>query len=300
MATEFLLLWKPVQKKEHSCVISWIFCKFATMEERNDCALFNVVNDGVSLAGLPCEGHVHIVVLSGELTFYDGKHTRHAHADDLVIWQLSNTISHVTCSKDFDADILVVSPGFLQEFNPEMVWASKGFIFIKANPVFHLDSASKRLIAGDFDLFKTRIADEGTMFKREILGRIMQIFLFDLWSVYHHHMSTMEASDNASRIFLQFLAQVQQHCRGQRDVAFYASRLCISPKYLSQVSKSVSGLPASEWISFYSAYELVTLLNDKSKTLTEVADLMHFETLSHFSRYAKKLLGKSPTEYRKN
>jgi len=87
---------------------------------------------------------------------------------------------------------------------------------------------------------------------------------------------------------------------GQRDVAFYADRLCITPKYLSQVSKSVSGLPASEWISFYSAYELVSLLNDHSKTLTEVADLMHFETLSHFSRYTKKLLGKSPTEYRKN
>ncbi len=113
-------------------------------------------------------------------------------------------------------------------------------------------------------------------------------------------MSAMEASDNASRIFLQFLALVQQHCRCQRDVAFYAQRLCITPKYLSQVSKSVSGLPASEWISFYSAYELVTLLNDQSKTLTEVADLMHFETLSHFSRYTKKLLGKSPTEYRKN
>ena len=270
------------------------------MEQGNGCALFNATKDKVSPASFLSEGHVHIVVLSGELTFSDGKHIHHAHADDLIIWQMSNTISQVSCSSDFDADILVVSPGFLQEFNPEMVWASKGFIFIKTNPVFHLDDASKRLIASDFDLFKTRIADEGALFKREILGRIMQIFLFDLWSVFHHHMSTMEASDNASRIFLQFLAQVQQHCRGQRDVAFYADRLCISPKYLSQVSKSVSGLPASEWISFYSAYELVTLLNDQSKTLTEVADLMHFETLSHFSRYTKKLLGKSPTEYRKN
>lgn len=262
--------------------------------------MLNAVNDGVLPASFLGEGHVHIVVLGGELTFSDGKHTHHAHADDLVIWQMSNTISQVTCSSDFDADMLVVSSGFLQEFNPEMVWASKGYIFIKANPVFHLDSASKRLIASDFDLFRARIDDEGTLFKRDILGRIMQIFLFDLWSVLHHHMPTMEASDNASRIFLQFLVHVQQHCRGQRDVAFYADRLCISPKYLSQVSKSVSGLPASEWISFYSAYELVTLLNDQSKTLTEVADLMHFETLSHFSRYTKKLLGKSPTEYRKN
>jgi len=271
------------------------------MEQGNGCALFNAVKDGVLLASLLGKGHVHIVVLSGELSFYDGKINHRAHADDLVIWQMSNTISRVSCSGDFDADILLVSPGFLQEFNPEMVWASKGFIFIKANPVFHLDDASKRLIASDFELFRVRIADNNsTMFKRDILGRIMQIFLFDLWSVYRHHMTTMEASDNASRIFLQFLAHVQQHCRGQRDVAFYADWLCISPKYLSQVSKSVSGLPASEWISFYSAYELVSLLNDQSKTLTKVADMMHFETLSHFSRYTKKLLGKSPTEYRKN
>ncbi len=40
------------------------------------------------------------------------------------------------------------------------------------------------------------------------------------------------------------------------------------------------------------------LFNDQSKTLTEVADLMNFETASHFSRYVKKLLGKSPSEYR--
>ncbi|MBQ7461758.1 MAG: AraC family transcriptional regulator [Bacteroidaceae bacterium] len=62
--------------------------------------------------------------------------------------------------------------------------------------------------------------------------------------------------------------------------------------------RSVSGLPASEWITYYATFELVSLLNDQSKTLTEVADLMNFETASHFSRYVKKLLGKSPSEYR--
>jgi len=29
-----------------------------------------------------------------------------------------------------------------------------------------------------------------------------------------------------------------------------------------------------------------------------VADLMHFENVSHFSRYVKKTLGKTPSEYR--
>jgi AraC-like DNA-binding protein len=60
----------------------------------------------------------------------------------------------------------------------------------------------------------------------------------------------------------------------------------------------MTGLPASQWIQFYATFELVTLLNDTTKTLTEVSDLMGFENTSHFSRYTKKALGKSPSEYR--
>lgn len=269
------------------------------MKQGYGCALLNAVRDNVLPSRFMDEGHVHIIVRSGELSFYDGKHTHYAHVDDLIIWQMTNTISHVTYTDDFDADFLVVTPDFLQEFNPEMVWASKGYIFIKINPVFRLEGSCKQMMDSDFKLFKNRLSDNRSIFKRDILGRIMQLFLFDLWSVLHDQMTAMEASDNASRIFLQFLAQVQQHCRIHRDVAFYADKLCLTPKYLSQVSKSITGLPASEWISFYSAYELITMLNDQSKTLTEVAEIMHFETLSHFSRYTKKLLGKSPTEYRK-
>lgn len=262
------------------------------------CAIYNTVKDLVLPTDFMQESHVHIVVRRGVVTFFDGKHTHHAQVNDLVIWQMSNTISQVSYSDDFDADILTATPQFLQDFNPEMIWASKGFIFIKINPVFHLDEESLQLIRSDFELFERRLCDSNNLFKREVTGRAFQIFLFDLWTVYQHKMSQMETTDNASRIFLRFLDLVQTYCRRQRDVAFYADKLCITPKYLSQVSNSVSGLPASEWITFYTTFELVSLLNDQSKTLTEVADMMNFETLPHFSRYVKKLLGKSPTAYR--
>ena len=32
--------------------------------------------------------------------------------------------------------------------------------------------------------------------------------------------------------------------------------------------------------------------------LTEVSDLMHFENVSQFSRYVKKTLGKTPSDFR--
>ena len=108
----------------------------------------------------------------------------------------------------------------------------------------------------------------------------------------------MDTSDKTARIFLRFLALAQQNARTEREVAFYADLLCITPKYLSQVSRTITGLPASGWIQFYASFELVSLLNDKTKTLTEVSDLMHFENVSHFSRYVKKILGKAPSEYK--
>ena len=108
----------------------------------------------------------------------------------------------------------------------------------------------------------------------------------------------MDTNDNTARIFLRFLALAQQDARTEREVAYYADKLCITPKYLSQVSRTITGLPASRWIQFNASFELVSLLNDTTKTLTEVSDMMHFENVSHFSRYVKKMLGKTPSDYR--
>lgn len=263
-----------------------------------DCQLLNTKRDGRWPSEFTSDYHVHILVREGEMRFSDGKTEFLSQKDDLVIWQMSNTIQRVTYSDDFEADFLIASGDFLARFNPEMVWASKGFIFIRINPSFHLHKESLWLMNDDFSLFRQRLDMPESPFKEEVVGRVMQIFLYDLWAVYSSEMSQMETNDNAARIFLRFLSMVQQDCRQQRDVAFYADKLCITPKYLSQVSRSVSGLPASEWITYYATFELVSLLNDQSKTLTEVADMMRFESASHFSRYVKKLLGKSPSEYR--
>lgn len=274
--------------------------KLNKMEQTIGCNLLNTAKDGRWPSEFTDDYHVHIIVRQGVMTFSDGKNSFTSRKNDLVIWQQTNTIQQVEYSDDFEADFLLASVPFLSAFNPEMVWASKGFIFIRINPSFHLDEESLRVMNADFELFRSRLTQPDSPFRLEIVGRIMQIFLYDLWTVYQHGLSQMETSDNTARIFLRFLGLAQQNARVQRDVAFYADKLCITPKYLSQVSRAMTGLPASQWIQFYATFELVTLLNDTTKTLTEVAYMMHFETISHFSRYTKKMLGKSPSEYRNN
>ena len=101
--------------------------------------------------------HVHIIVRQGVMTFSDGKNSFTSRKDDLVIWQQTNTIQQVKYSDDFEADFLLASVPFLSAFNPEMVWASKGFIFIRINPSFHLDEESLRVMNADFELFRSRL-----------------------------------------------------------------------------------------------------------------------------------------------
>ena len=124
------------------------------------------------------------------MRFSDGRRSFVSKKDDLVIWQMSNTIQEITYSADFEADFLIVTGEFLSQYNPEMVWASKGFVFIRTCPSFHLDEESLRLIKGDFDLFRCRQGSESP-FRRDVLGRVLQIFLYDLWTVYQHGLAKM-------------------------------------------------------------------------------------------------------------
>ena len=114
------------------------------MEDTYGCNLINTKRDGRHVTEFVGRYHAHILVRQGQMTFSDGNNSFTSRQGDLAIWQMSNTIQRVECSDNFEADVLLLSGQFLQQFNPEMVWASKGFVFIRINPSFHLDDESQK------------------------------------------------------------------------------------------------------------------------------------------------------------
>lgn len=263
----------------------------------SDVLLFNTVTDKCMPSDFIGKYHIHILCNAGNAQFCFGERIFHIAKDSLVIWQMSSDIYDVLYSTDFDADFLLVSKDFLGQFNPEMIWAIKGFVFIKLNPVFSLTGKERALCDRDFEQFRMRLADNH-IFRTEVLGRLLQIFLFDMWDIYSREIEHVKASDITARTFLRFQELVSRHCKQEREVAFYSDKLCITPKYLSEVCRKISNIPASEWISYYMRYELVKMLDDTNLTLVEISDSLAFTSTSHFSRYVKRLLGVSPSEYR--
>lgn len=263
----------------------------------SDVLLFNTVKDKCKPSDFIGKYHIHILCNDGKAQFRFGERVFQIVRNDLVIWQMSSEISDALYSADFDADFLLVSKEFLGQFNPEMVWAIKGFVFIKLNPVFALTSEQRALCDRDFEQFRMRLSGSH-IFRTEVIGRVLQIFLFDMWEIYSHEIEHVKTGDTTARIFLRFQDMVSRHCKQEREVAFYSGKLCITPKYLSEVCRKVSNISASEWISYYMRNELVKMLDDTSLTLTEISDNLAFASSSHFSRYVKRLLGVSPSEYR--
>lgn len=240
--------------------------------------------------------HIHILCHAGKAQFSFMGNTYTMEAGDWVIWQMSSRISDALYSSDFNADFLLVDKDFLLEYNPEKIWASKAFVFIKKNPVFQLDERGKAMIEHNFIQIKRRI-EEPHLFQKEILGRQLQIFLLDLWEIYKNAMENIQQTDNSSALlFTRFMNLLPEYSKTEREVAFYADKLCVSAKYLSEVVKKSSGHPASYWINGYAMQEILAYLKRSNLTFAEISNRMNFYNPAHFTRFVKKQTGDSPSE----
>ena len=107
-------------------------------------------------------------------------------------------------------------------------------------------------------------------------------------------------SDRVNGLFSEFMRMVAEHYREQRDVAFYASGLHISPKYLGQIVNRKTGRNPKTIIDHYVIVQLKLQLRTSRITIKELAWLYHFTDTSFFCRYFKSHTGLSPQEYRKS
>ena len=110
---------------------------------------------------------------------------------------------------------------------------------------------------------------------------------------------TSEIQSQAALTMSRFIAMLERgDYRQNREVTYYASELCIAPKYLSEISKSITGNSANWWINRFTILDISRQLRDRSQTFTEISELFNFSSPAYFSRYVQRYLGESPSDYR--
>ena len=96
----------------------------------------------------------------------------------------------------------------------------------------------------------------------------------------------------------KFLALALKHCDKDREVKFYADKLCVTPQYLNAVIKDTRGETASAIIKRVTILTIEAKLKSSTASIQEIANSLNFPNASFFSKFFKRETGMTPKQYR--
>lgn len=131
----------------------------------------------------------------------------------------------------------------------------------------------------------------------EILRCLFFVFTAEVCAIYSDRQIRISAT-HFEELTDRFFGLLHSNFHNHRNTAFYADKLCITPKHLAKVIRQTTGKVPSYWITEFTIREIKSLLCSTSLTVTQLADQLHFPDSSFLARYFRRNTGMSPQEYR--
>ncbi len=204
--------------------------------------------------------------------------------------------------RDVDIVIMAMSPEFLTTIRLDF-----NSLYRESNSI--LDNPCISLSQEEFEMCRMymRIAGQlihsGASRSRDALRYLVSSVFYYLGNLWTEKIS--EARKTADRGSVRskmtsdaFIKLVVEHHNEERNMSFYADKLCLSPKYLSKLVKAQTGRSAPEWIDAFVIMEAKNLLKYSELSIKEIVYKLNFPNQSVFYKFFKAHTGLTPSEYR--
>ena len=205
---------------------------------------------------------------------------------------------------DMDAPVhgyyISMSPDFLclpesqLDFSFIVAQHSRGNNLIVINPGEEVLDEMESIMANMMKEFQNY-----RLLRAEILKGFLKVFLIYL----SRQFSGSEIKTTHSRdqeIVTIFLELVRKNFMNMKRVSDYAGELCVTPNYLNQIVKRISGYPASYHIQQQIVSEAKRKALYSGLRLKEIADFLGFSDYAHFSKFFKTYSGVSFSDFKKS
>lgn len=267
-----------------------------------DIIYFNISRDGKDLNDYKGVFNIFMLCNKNRVTFHQGNVRYTAESGDFVVWLSTKPCDRIDYSDQTDADVLLVSDYFLDLYRPNHVSDARGYEYQTINPILRstltLLARERTILEDDFkNILRHSYTFQGYL-GEQIAGTLLRVLLYDLWTFFSQLAMKYQDEGLPSPHFARFLLEARYNCSKHRDVAWYANKIGVTPKYLTEISKDATNRPAGDWIDEYAAIILRKELSAENLSLTDLAKEMNFSSLPAFTRYVKRVLGCSPSEFR--
>ena len=215
---------------------------------------------------------------------------------DIAVMLPDHIIGYGECSEDYSTTMIVIDRSFFNELTNRESFS--GYLKYKNQPNYHLNNEQYSQITTI--LATLRLVVEIPHPKRtESLANLLDILFYALTD-YRGDESLNTVEVRNTHLFNSFYDLLINNYKQQHEIAWYAERLCLTPKYFSGVIRQITGKSAAQWINEMLILQAKRLLyTHRDMNIQQIAFELGFKGNANFCRFFKDQTGLRPSEYRK-
>lgn len=247
-----------------------------------------------------------IVCKIGAIQITIGKEVISLQSNEMVILRTEVFVGHFMRTPDFSGYLLSIDNRMVQELMMEMCrveprWWNVTKILL-SNPIIKLENENyRKLLDTYFALLKLYMEGEQTEYRKRTYMLLAKAASYEVLAEINKEFikeEVVDAFSSADRLARDFINDLKNDDGTHREVAWYAARLNITPKYLSHVCKEKLKMTASSLIQKVMSERIKYFLLNTDMNIKEIAYKLKFPTVSFFCKYVRQHIGASPLEVR--
>lgn len=200
--------------------------------------------------------------------------------------------------------------GYGLVFHPDLIKGTSlaksldeySFFSYNTKEALHLSDRERKIVLDCFSMIEHEISQSVDKHSKKLIASNIELFLNYCERFYDRQFITREHVNKGilekfEVLLNSYFSSEKPLSIGLPSVSYFAEELHLSPNYFGDLIKKETGKSAQEYVQ----NKIVDIAKDKmygEKTINEIAYELGFKYPQHFSRFFKKVVGKTPNEYR--
>jgi len=205
----------------------------------------------------------------------------------------------------YEGYVLYFHPDFIRSYPLANAILQYGFFSYDVSEALFLSAREKEVIADLFGTIAAELENNIDNFSQDVLVSQIELLLNYSNRFYNRQFITRKAVNHD--IVVRFEKLLQEYFKGEDalktglpTVQYLSQKLQLSPRYLSDMLRSVTGLNTQQHIQNHVIEEAKNLLSTTALSVAEVAYKLGFEHPQSFHKLFKRKTALSPLEFRQS
>ncbi|WP_347053369.1 helix-turn-helix domain-containing protein [Flavobacterium olei] len=199
--------------------------------------------------------------------------------------------------------VLLIHPDFLLSYPLATKIKDYGYFSYSTNEALHLSDKEKNIILSIFDIILDELNSRIDDFSQDVIISQIELLLNYCSRFYKRQFITRKTVnsgllENLEVILEDYFNNHQTSTHGIPTVRYLADLLNLSPSYLSDMLRSLTGQNAQQHIHNKMIEKAKELLSTSELTISEIAYQLGFEHPQSFSKLFKTKTKISPVDFR--